>query len=104
MKKLIVFDGEKHLEITGKEIDQLDPEKLVELFKSTAALSDVVRDITPAIKAKVVTAICGYSVDEQYSDNFFDGFVTLRLQLDVIFGEDSASAIAKDIMSNFKNE
>jgi hypothetical protein len=104
MKKMLAFDGDKHIELTGTEIDQLNPDKLVELFKSTAAINELVQDLAPAIKAGFVTGVCGHSVDTNYADDLFDGFVNLRLQLDMVFGEESALTISEQIMSNIKNK
>lgn len=101
---MLAFDGDKHIEITGIEIDQLHPDKLVELFKSTAAINELVQDLAPAIKAGFVTGVCGHSVDTTYADDLFDGFVNLRLQLDTVFGEESALTISEQIMSNIKNK
>jgi hypothetical protein len=104
MKKMLAFDGDKHIEITGKEIDALHPDKLVELFRSTAAMSELVQDLAPAIKAGFVTGVCGHSVDSNYADELFDGLVNLRLQLDTVFGEESALTISQQIMSNIKKQ
>tara|TARA_Y100000034_G_C6521665_1_gene224531 strand:- start:103 stop:444 length:342 start_codon:yes stop_codon:yes gene_type:complete len=99
MNNVIIFDGERDVEIGKKyffqdpNIEGLDAPAIVNVYQSTAVYYDLLKELENLILSGVVSNVNEKQVDEKYIKQVEDGLMILETMVNDLFGETAAQVI-----------
>jgi len=88
-----VYDGDKVLTVSKKEIVNLEPDKLVATFEATAVFYDLVTSLEELIKQGIVTSVCEEAVSPEFHKELRAGIRALTDRMDKVLGEDVTAVV-----------
>jgi len=91
-----VYNGDKVLTVSKKEIVNMEPDKLVATFEATAVFYDLVTSLEELIRQGIVTSVCDEAVSPQFHKELRDGIRALTNRMDDVLGDDVTATVWKN--------